>query len=176
MEDLKLFTKLILTHPTLLYEPTTILPYWNAPPAPTHKLRIAVISTDGVVDPHPPIKRALLETSEKLRAAGHEVTEYEKPFDFWAAALVTWALYFQTGAREHHDTLAIANEPPIPQFAYNHKVFNIKELTVAELFKLNVQQAEFKAAFQQAWDAQEIDVILCPCAPMVGVPHDFPVW
>lgn len=176
MQDLKLFTKLILTHPTLPYEPTTILPYWTEVPAPTRRLRVAVISTDGVVDPHPPIKRALLETSAQLRAAGHEVVEFQKPFDFWAAALVTWALYFQTGAREHHDFLALSNEPPIPQFAYNHGTFKIKELTVPELFELNGQQAAFKLAFQEAFDAQQIDVILCPCAPMVGVPHDFPLW
>lgn len=176
MEDLKLFTKLILTHPTLPYEPTTVLPFWNEEPAPTRKLRIAVMSTDGVVDPHPPIKRALLETSAKLRAADHEIVEIDKPFDLWAAALVTWALYFQTGAREHHEILESASEPPIPQFAHNHRAFKVKELTISELLKLNTQQAEFKAAFQQAWDAQGIDAILCPCAPMAGVPHDFPVW
>ena len=178
MQDLKLFTKLILTHPTLPYEPTTILPYWNEPPppAPTRHLRIALISTDDVVTPHPPIQRALRETSAKLQAAGHTVFEFRKPFSFWSAASLTWKLYFQTGAREHHAYLAEGSEPPIPQFAHNHSAFNIKSLTIDELFALNVQLAEYKSAFQTAWDAQDFDVILCPCAPMAGVPNDFPVW
>lgn len=74
MADLKLLTKLILTHPTLPYEPTCIPGSWvDVPlPAATERLKIGVMSTDGVVDPHPPIQRALEETAEKLRAAGHE--------------------------------------------------------------------------------------------------------
>ena len=176
MEDLKLFTRLILTHPTLPYEPTTIPGFWHETPSTTHKLRIAIMSTDGVVDPHPPVQRALQETKSELQAAGHEVFEFVSPFDLWEAALTTWALYFQTGAREHKTILAAAGEPMIPQCAHNLDVFKIKELTVPELFRHNTQQAVYKAAFQEAWDAQGIDCIICPSAPMAGVPHDFPVW
>lgn len=176
LRDLKLFAKLILTHPTLPYEPTAILPYWAETRTPTRSLRVGVLSTDGVVDPHPPIQRALRETTEKLRRAGHDVVEVVKPFDFWAAARVTWALYFQTGAREHFEQLTAAGEPAIPQFAHNHAVFGVREVSVPELLALNVRQTGFKAAMQEAWDAQGWDVVICPCAPMAGVPHDFPVW
>lgn len=176
MKDLKLFVKLLLTHPTLPYEPTTILGFWDEKPAIPQKLRIGVMSTDGVVDPHPPIQRALRETATKLRAAGHEVFEFPLPFDMWEAALTTWALYFQTGAKEHKALAAAAGEPFIPQFSHNFEVFKTKELTVPELFAHNNQQAAFKAAFQQAWDAQRMDCIIMPNAPMAGVPHDFPLW
>ncbi|KAK3092146.1 hypothetical protein LTR53_019756, partial [Teratosphaeriaceae sp. CCFEE 6253] len=140
MEDLKLFTKLILTHPTLPHEPSCSIPYWHEPTPPSHKLRIGIMATDGVVDPHPPIRRAISETAEKLKAAGHEVVDFPPPFDFWEAALTTWALYFQTGAREMRDVLASTGEPPIPQFEHNFKVFQTKELSVPELFKRNVEQ------------------------------------
>lgn len=74
MADLKLLTMLVLTHPTLPYEPTCIPGSWVDIPAAGagDKLKIGVISTDGVVDPHPPVQRALRETAEKLRAAGHQ--------------------------------------------------------------------------------------------------------
>jgi amidase len=90
MEDLKLLTRLILTHPTLPNEPTTLPGFWNDSAAVFHPLRIAVISTDGVVDPHPPVSRALRETSLRLAAAGHKLFEFRLPFDLWEAALVTW--------------------------------------------------------------------------------------
>ena len=176
MEDVKLFTKLILAHRTLPYEPTTVLGFWNEAPSPARKLRVGILSTDGVVDPHPPIQRALKETASKLEAAGYEVIEFKPPFDMWEAALTTWALYFQTGAKEHKATLDRAGEPMIPQFEHNLQVFKTKELTVPELFSHNTQQAAYKAAFQEAWDAHQMDCIVCPCAPMAGVPHDFPVW
>ena len=176
MEDLKLLTKLILTHPTLPYEPTTMPGFWDETPSPSGKLRIGLLSTDGIVDPHPPIQRALRETASKLEAAGHEVVDFVVPFDLWEAALTTWALYFQTGAKEHIAIMEAAEEPWIPQFKHNYEVFKTRELTVPELLGHNTKQAAYKAAFQEARDLQQIDCIMCPCAPMAGVPHDLPVW
>ena len=72
MADVKLLVKLILTHPTIPYEPTCIPGSWLDIPPADKRLKVGVMSTDGVVDPHPPIQRALRETAEKLRAAGHE--------------------------------------------------------------------------------------------------------
>ncbi|KAK1818962.1 hypothetical protein LTR12_006650 [Friedmanniomyces endolithicus] len=176
MEDLKLFVHLILTHPTLPYEPTCCIPFWNETSRPSTPLRIGIMLSDGVVDAHPPIQRAIQETAAKLKAAGHDVCDFAPPFDFWEAALTTWALYFQTGAREMRAVLAETGEPPIKQFEHNFDVFKTKELTVPELFKRNVEQTAYKVAFQQAWDAAGVDCIVCPCAPAAGVPHDFPLW
>ena len=175
MVDLKLFVRLILTHPTIPHEPTCSIPFWSEVSAPA-KLRIGVMMTDGVVDPHPPIQRAIQESVAKLKAAGHEVVEFRPPFDMWLAALTTWALYFQTGAKEMKAILDQASEPPIAQFQHNLEVFNTKELTVPELFAHNVQQAAYKVAFQEAWDAAALDCLICPCAPAAGVPHDFSIW
>lgn len=72
MADLQMLVKLVLTHPTLPYEPTCIPGSWIEIPQTEKKMKVGVMSTDGVVDPHPPILRAMKETSEKLRAAGHE--------------------------------------------------------------------------------------------------------
>lgn len=180
MEDLRLLVKTVLTHPTLPHEPTACLPFWNDPkPSETRpKLRIGVMMTDHVVEPHPPVKRALEEVQSKLRGAGHTVVNFQLPFDCWEAALTTWALYFQTGAAETLALLEGGGEKPIPPFASYLKTFNIKALTVPELFRHNAAQAGYKAAFQKAWDATDgpLDCIICPSAPMAGVPHDFPLW
>lgn len=72
MSDLKMLTKLILSHETIPFEPTCVSIPWREVPKSNEKLSFGILMTDGVVDPHPPIKRALLETSAKLRAAGHE--------------------------------------------------------------------------------------------------------
>ncbi|KAK4539479.1 hypothetical protein LTR36_010915 [Oleoguttula mirabilis] len=175
MDDLKLFIRLLMTHPSIPYEPTCSIPFWKELASP-RELRIGIMATDGVVDPHPPIQRAIRETTAKLEAAGYEVLAFRPPFDLWEAALTTWALYFQTGAKEMKAILDQAGEPPIAQFQHNYEVFKTKELSVPELFAHNAQQAAYKAAFQEAWDAARIDCILCPCAPAAGIPHDFALW
>lgn len=76
MSDLKLLTKTILLHSTFPYEPTCIPASWSDVPPRGDKLKIGILSTDGVVTPHPPIQRALQETAAKLRSAGHEGNLY----------------------------------------------------------------------------------------------------
>lgn len=70
--DLKLMLKLILTHTSVPYEPSCVAGSWTDVPTPSGKLSIGLISTDGIVDPHPPLQRAMKETAAKLRAAGHD--------------------------------------------------------------------------------------------------------
>lgn len=85
MADLSLLTKIILTHKTLPYEPTCIPGSWDSTSSSLgRKLSIGIMMSDGVVDPHPPITRALRETADKLRAAGHEgiSTNHEYTWEF----------------------------------------------------------------------------------------------
>jgi amidase len=104
MTDLQMLVKLLLTHPTLPYEPTCIPGSWMEDLPEMQKLKVGIMYSDGIVDPHPPIQRALRETAEKLRAAGHEGTknvtvkllllmvpvfEFKPPFDLWEAAETT---------------------------------------------------------------------------------------
>ncbi|KIW63313.1 hypothetical protein, variant [Phialophora macrospora] len=185
LSDLKLITKQLVTHPTLPNEPSCGPPIWREIPTKPTKLRVGLLLRDGVVEPHPPVIRALLHTADKLRAAGHDVFEFHLPFDSWEVALTTWPLYFQTGGKEMNATMASTGEPPIPAFQANIDVFKPKELTVPELWKLNTQSATYKHLLSQAWDrtaasdltsGDMMDVILCPSAALAGAPHDFPQW
>lgn len=54
-------------------DPTVVpIPWRPALLKSNEQLSIAIIEDDGHVQPHPPVKRALRETAEALRAAGHE--------------------------------------------------------------------------------------------------------
>ncbi|KEF51233.1 uncharacterized protein A1O9_12736 [Exophiala aquamarina CBS 119918] len=183
MSDLKLLLKLILTHPTLPYEPTCISGFWKET-LPKAKLTIGILSTDGIVDPHPPVARALREVAINLRAAGHQVIEFKPPIDLWEAALITWKLYFQNGANETMAALATSGEPMIAQFRHYLEVFDVRERTISEISECHRNQAAHKQAFVDAWNAtleesetgQPMDCIIAPSAPLVGSPHDFPLW
>jgi len=72
MPDLKLFANLILTHPTLPFEGSCLPGSWREVETASRKLKVGFLLTDGVVQPHPPITRALKESVDKLKAAGHD--------------------------------------------------------------------------------------------------------
>lgn len=183
MDDLRLLTKLILTHPSLPYEPSCVAPFWHETP-PKAKMTIGIMVTDGVVDPHPPVARALREVAAKLSNAGHEVISFQSPIDLWEAALTTWILYFQNGAAETKAALALTGEPMIAQFKHYLEVFQVREHTAAEISHCHIQLAAYKKAFVEAWNAtaqvtrtrQAMDCIIAPSAPLAGSPHDFPLW
>lgn len=183
MSDLKLLVKLVVTHPTLPYEPTCISGFWKET-LPKTKLTVGILATDGIVEPHPPVVRALREVATSLQAAGHQVIEFKPPIDLWEAALTTWTLYFQNGANETKTALAASGEPLIPQFKHYLDVFKVREHTVAEISECHRKQAAYKKAFVDAWNStanetetgQQIDCIITPSAPLAGSPHDFPLW
>jgi amidase len=103
------------------------------------------------------------------------------PFDCWEVALTTWKLYFQTGAAEHKATLAIGGESMIPSLKRHMEIFDIKELSVAELFACNTKQAAYKAQMARLWastaqtNASEspLDAMICPVHPSAGYPYVF---
>lgn len=69
------FMESLLTSEPWHIDPTAIPVPWRkelAVPSTTRKLRLGVIFDDGTVKPQPPVSRAMLETIQALRAAGHE--------------------------------------------------------------------------------------------------------
>lgn len=82
------------------------------------------------------------------------VIEFKPPFDLWETASTTvsgsiepalpklsnrnkWKLWFQTGGKETKAVVASGGEPLMPNFTWYQNTFNIKELTVPELFKVS---------------------------------------
>lgn len=77
------------------------------------KLKIAVMWSDGVVKPHPPILRALKEVSESLKDANVEIVDWvpEGHDECWA---ITSALYWEDGGKTMQDTVISGGEALLP--------------------------------------------------------------
>ncbi|KIW34122.1 uncharacterized protein PV07_00918 [Cladophialophora immunda] len=184
MGDIKMASRVLLTHYGLPFETTAIPIPWKDVAPKNGKLCFGLMATDGCVEPHPPIRRALRETEDKLRAAGHEVIGFSPPFDCWEVADTTWRLWFQTGAKECKSLVASAGEPLYPTYTWYLDTFNIQPLSVPELFKLNTKQSDYRYKFAEAWyntkfqtgTGRPIDALICPCGPSSSFPHGFPVW
>lgn len=77
-------------------DPHTIPIPWRtelATPPTDRKLRLGVVFDDGIVKPQPPVARVMRETVQALRAAGHEVFEWDTSLhvpatDMWNKAIL----------------------------------------------------------------------------------------
>lgn len=133
-----------------------------------------VMRWDGLVRPHPPIERGMDETVAALRAAGHEVIEWEA-LDHAGGQDIVSSLFDADGGEDVRRLLGDSGEPVMPQtFTSQHEA-----MTVWESWQLNKRRDVYRQRFLEAYLAtrartttgRPVDAILCPIAPHLAAPH-----
>lgn len=76
LEDIALYSEAVIDAQPWLVDPKCIPIPWRHV-EPKRRLKIAALWNDGVVAPTPPVARALKVTVEKLKAAGHEIVDWD---------------------------------------------------------------------------------------------------
>lgn len=84
LSDLTLMAKTVVNSEPWLKDAKCLPIPWRSVEL-NKKLKLAVLWSDGMVTPTPPVQRALKETVAKLRAAGHEIVD-------WSSGLHSTAL------------------------------------------------------------------------------------
>ncbi|KAL4962035.1 amidase signature domain-containing protein [Aspergillus stella-maris] len=195
LADVKLLTRVLIDWPQTRYDPTCIPVTWREVSITDKKLSFGIWDFDGVVMPHPPICRAMRETTTRLRAAGHEVIEFKIPFDCWEASRVYMDTYYQCGKQDCLDLLNKAGEPIMPAYKKMLETWKVPDgpIDAKALLKARLPsiiwtfiqaQSKYKEALADAWEAttsqastgRPIDGLICPASPMAGYPHDFLPW
>jgi Asp-tRNA(Asn)/Glu-tRNA(Gln) amidotransferase A subunit family amidase len=103
------------------------------------KLKIAIMYTDNVVTPHPPIIRALNEVRAALEKAGHEVVEWkaEGHDECWD---ITQALYYEDGGRAVEKLIEEGGETMLPLTTWLIKGNdNVKYRTVEDIWEVSLE-------------------------------------
>ncbi|RGP76764.1 hypothetical protein FLONG3_5204 [Fusarium longipes] len=178
-ESLELFMKVALASKPWLIDPSLTAKEWT-PYKFDRPLKIAVQWWDGVVQPHPPMIRALKEVAEACRKAGHQVVDWDcEPLDHRKGWEILSALYWPDGGKQALDLLEAAGEPvlPLTKFIIQEQP-SVKDLTMHELWELCTKRDDYRAAYARAWsftskeDGKEVDVILCPPYFGAASPHE----
>lgn len=76
LEDIAMYSKAVIDAKPWLIDPTMLPMPWQ-PAEQKQKLKIAVMWNDAICLPTPPVARALKETVQKLKNAGHELVEWD---------------------------------------------------------------------------------------------------
>ncbi|KAL3478998.1 putative acetamidase [Aspergillus californicus] len=131
---------------------------------PTRKLKLGIVYDDGVVRPQPPIMRAMRETAQRLKDAGHEVIEWDTSLHTQGTNLWTKSVLADGG---HHcaQLCAIVDEPLIQGMLVGTTA---DELSIPEREKLEETKYTYQQNYLAQWKSSGIDALLLPVTPWVG--------
>jgi amidase len=134
------------------------------------KLSFAILNTDGVVNPQPPVRRAMSIVVKALQDLGHEVIEWTPPSHKHLIYEGTKTWVFDGGA-DVKKAFALSGEPMSEQVSYLTQVD--KEATASEIAATNVRLRELKKKYMEYWNStaestatgRPVDAVISPVAP-----------
>ncbi|KAG2145199.1 general amidase [Suillus clintonianus] len=157
-------------------------------------LCFAIMWDNGVVVPHPPIRRALEITKAALQKAGHKVVDW-KPIKHRELGDITASNIFYTmqrgimnaaSAEEFMITTSVTGEPLITTMELDDADTAVATfrpqndgLTVYQLWQVQKLRQNIRMEYLDHWEAtvsetgtgRPVDAIICPAAPFVATPH-----
>lgn len=129
------------------------------------KLKIGYIVDDGAVLPQPPVQRAVLETVEKLKAAGHEVvpwdsTSHARGYAMWLKAVLA------DGGRDAEEMCKAGDEPLVQGMLTGTPE---TYLDADQRQSLGDEVFEYQAEYLARWEANDLDALIMPTTQWVGL-------
>ncbi|KAK2740133.1 hypothetical protein FQN57_006248 [Myotisia sp. PD_48] len=166
IESIALWSSIVTNSQPWLNDPKCIpIPWRSVEIKP--KLKIGILWDDGMVRPTPPVRRALKETAEKLKKAGHEVIDWE-PTGHAEAENILDRFFLSDGGKSVEKLLAMSDEPIRPEMerygrAVDHGVY--------ALWKIHQERNALQKAYMDRWNANDIDALITPTTPFAAVEH-----
>ncbi|KAJ9612646.1 hypothetical protein H2200_004243 [Cladophialophora chaetospira] len=179
----RLLTKAILSEKPWLYDPGVVeMPWRDAQEqaildilkstSDKGQLSFAVLKSDGIVTPQPPVARAVSMVAEALSKAGHKIIEWKPPSHKTLLDLTfkTWAY---DGGKDIHDSFALSGEDISPQVKSIYGDKAREQFTAAQIAANNVDLRRFRKEYMEYWNStaqetgngQPVDGIISPLAP-----------
>ncbi|CAI5760247.1 unnamed protein product [Candida verbasci] len=145
-----------------------------AKPAPKD-LTIAVTRDDGLVRVSPPIRRAINEVVEKLKAAGVKIVEFQPPNTKLAYETLNKA-YNCDGNLISKEFLSASGEPLVKLTKWNLNFGDgAKQYTIGENRQLNIIRDKLRTEYTRYLVDNKIDFILSPTYNNVA-PHSEEIY
>lgn len=167
LDDILLFSKTVVGLEPWMQDPKCLPIPWRSVKI-KQKLKLAVMWDDGMVTPTPPVQRALKETVDKLKKAGHEIIEWHPSLHAQALSILG-RMFVADGGKSVRAILEPTEEPFRPEMqAYAEA----EEMGVYAMWKLHLERTELQKKFLDQWNSYgDLDAILCPTTPYSSVEH-----
>lgn len=136
------------------------------------QLAFGLMMSDGIVNPDPPVQRAVRVTAEALEKAGHKIIEW-KPPSHKRLLEFTFKTWLYDGGKDLHDSFALSGEPISPQVTMSYGTEPKEEFTASQIAAVNVTKRQFQKEYMDYWNGTEsltgtgrpVDGIITALAP-----------
>lgn len=182
--NLKLAVKSILQTEPWLHDPRVSPMPWRSEQEETVKklaqekrLTFAVLRHDGLCAVHPPIKRAIEETVQKLEKLGHKVIEWQPPSHQNLQDICVKAWTYDGGADAAKD-FALSGEEPRPNIMFEQS----DQANATDIMRNQVAKRDTEKEYMEYWNSTKeltgtgrpVDAIISPLAPFAAArPNKF---
>ncbi|GAD97024.1 acetamidase [Paecilomyces variotii No. 5] len=166
LPEIELFAKTVVDREPWIHDPKCLpIPWRSVEPKKT--LKIGVLWNDGNVTPTPPVARALKETVEKLKSAGHEIVDWD-PTGHQAAVKILSRKFLADGGKSIRKLLEPTKEPFRPEMKDYEQS---SETGVHELWQIHIERNTLQKEYMERWNASGLDAVLGPTTPYSTVEH-----
>ncbi|KAL6908636.1 amidase [Trichoderma evansii] len=180
----KLLVQAILSQQPWLHDPLVVdMPWRDTLEAETKELTkvtskgplvFGVLKTDGVVNPQPPVARAISVLTAALTKAGHKVVEWTPPANSHQAlmgAIVNSWRY--DGGKNVHDAFALSGERMHPQILRVFGTSPGEQFNATQIAENNIERRRLQTEYLDYWNStieitgtgRPVDGFICPVAP-----------
>ncbi|KAF2638234.1 amidase [Massarina eburnea CBS 473.64] len=167
LEDMQMYCKAVVGAQPWLLDPKCLPIPWR-PVERKNKLKIAVMWNDGIALPTPPVTRALKETVEKLKRAGHDIVEWDPSLHAQGLSILE-RLFVADGGKSVKKLLAPTDEPFRPEMLPYKEA---TEVGTYDMWQLHLERSAFQKKYLDQWSSVgDLDAILAPTTPFSSVEH-----
>ncbi|KAM5357926.1 hypothetical protein ACJZ2D_015766 [Fusarium nematophilum] len=177
LTDMDFFMNCVLSAKPHLLDPRLVpIPWTGLQTSLGRPLKIGFISNDGFVEPQPPVKRALSWAKSLLSDPKHKDILEVKDFKVTGSA-DAWSkvrrMYWPEGGKLAKDAILATGEPihPLTEWIWKDAEA-VGMLTAAGVSDMRRERDEFRWAFAESWNEQDVDVVLGPAFVGPASAHD----
>ncbi|OCL12926.1 general amidase [Glonium stellatum] len=179
LSSLKLIMESILSTEPWLRDPEVVPIPWRKEhelTVPHPKLCFAIIDTDNIVTPHPPVARGMKLVRKAIERAGHEVVSWEPP-NHSIGTTIHGEILSSDGGANIHDQLKLSGEPIIPEKYDDIGNKRKPPMPILRYQDLALQRKAYRAAYATYWESTKhktntgrpVDAVIMPVAPHAAV-------
>ena len=184
LDALEVFLKSVIDSRPSLVDSTAIdIPWRTVDPLET-RLRFGVVAEDPIFPWHPPVKAAIADTVDLLRAQGHNVVHLA-PEECLSGASFDLGMQLFSFDKTSAQIIAQGNEPLVPSMLL------VREATrgvkfdrdflpdtrtidgeLNQLSLLNMKRSAIQETWRKVWTKHQLNAVIGPGAQNTAVEHD----
>lgn len=158
LDEVIFWCRTIVSQQPWIRDPSSVPIPWRSTEKTKEKvLKIAVLWDDGFITPTPPVARALKETVTKLKAAHHEIVDWQ-PSEHMEILLLVRNLLLADGGTSVRKLLEPTGEPFRPEMRVNQEA---EEMSVYDLWQAQRHRNTLCKSYLDRWNTAGIDALLC---------------